>query len=230
MRPYVLLLLLCKHSLKTERMANKNYLRALAKGVGTAAGPLGAPAEFILSLYDDELAEKRDAKLEAILYKNQDISREALEQIFEIRDEIKEVRRQFINGLIACMTILIQNRQLLSSPQKLEIGLPALIGQHQEVFQENGFVTEQVLNQELSRIYAADPKLFMTTVGVAGFPLETIPQGDAPKVIVFHFVTRCSTLGLNQQVNIFQALSKENPINEPLRVITALLRERASNQ
>lgn len=158
-----------------------NYLRAVAKTVATVAGPFGAPAEFILSVYEDELQEKRETQLNTMIAEGQNLTRETLEQIFEIRGEIKELREQFILGMTVCINILLRNRQLMSTPQILEAQLPVLVGQHQKMLEETGFITQETLTKELSTLYSASPDLFLTTVGMAGFPLETIPHGKPPK-------------------------------------------------
>lgn len=208
----------------------KNYLLASARAVSALAGPFGVPLEAVLSLYEDELADQREAKLDVMIAEGQNLTRESLDAIFEARSEIKELREQFISAMKVCLTILLQNRELLSNPQKLENNLRPLIEQHQEELEKSGFVTEEALTDELSELYAAAPDLFLTTIGAAGFPLATIPQGKAPKVIVFQFLNRCFSLELNQQINIFNALRKENQNSKPLRVVTSLLRERVSNQ
>ncbi len=208
----------------------KNYLKASAKVVSTLAGPFGAPLEGILSLYEDELTDQREAQLDAMLAEGQNLTRESLDAIFETKGEIKELREQFIVAMKVCLTILQQNNELLTNSQKLENNFPPLIEQHQKELEDSGFVTEEVLTNELSKLYATSPDLFLTTIGAAGFPLETIPHGKPPKVIVFQFLNRCFSLELNQQVKIFNALRKENRNSKHLRAVTSLLRERLSNQ
>ena len=206
-----------------------NYLRAIARALSTVAGPLGMPAELVLSLYDDELAEKREEEIDALLATGQELDREVLTQLFEVKGELTELHQQLIKGLTVCIGILLQNHGLLQNPKALESNLPALMGQHQTALEENGFITKEVLLKELSALYLASPNLFLATVGSAGFPLDTLPQGEPLRVIAFHFLTGCSGLGLNQQLKIFTVLSTEKPSSEPLRTVTALLRERLAS-
>lgn len=208
----------------------KNYLKVLARAVSTLAGPFGAPLEGVLSLYEDELADQREAQLDAMITEGQNLTRESLDVIFETKGEIKELREQFIIAMKVCLNILQQNQELLLKFQDLENKFPTLIEQHQEELEESGFMTQDVLTYELSKLYAASPDLFLATIGAASFPLETIPQGKPPKVIVFQFLNRCFSLELNQQVRIFNELHKESPDSKPLQVVASLLQERASSQ
>lgn len=205
----------------------KNYLKALAKTLSTVAGPFGAPCEFLLSIYEDEQTQKREAQIYSMLLEGQNLTRETLEEIFQTRGEIKELRKQFIIGMQGCLCILAQNRELLSSPEKIEQKLPFLIDKEQ--LEKSGFITKGVLTKELSQLYANSPNLFLTTIGMAGFPNELIPQGDEPKVIIFKFVNRCVNLAINQQINIFNALSEENPNSDILGVQVKILQEKALN-
>ena len=129
------------------------------------------------------------------------------------KTEIKELREQFILGIQVCLTILMQNQELLRSSEKLEYQLPILIDKQKKKLEEGGFLTKDVVVNELSKLYGSDSPLFIATVGSAGFPLETISQTQAPKVIIFNFINRCSSLRLNDQLKIFKALYEENPNN-----------------
>lgn len=60
-------------------------MRATLKAVNKVAGPFGAPGEFVLSLYDDQQAGKKKAELDAAIAQGQELSRETLEQLIEIR-------------------------------------------------------------------------------------------------------------------------------------------------
>ncbi|VEP14022.1 conserved hypothetical protein [Hyella patelloides LEGE 07179] len=204
--------------------------RPALKALSTLSGRFGFPIEAYLRFYDDAKTEQREAQLDEMILNGQNLTREALEQIFETKGEIQELREQLILGIQAIAEIILQNRELLSNLQTLENKIPNLISHHSGILEENGFITQKILTDEISKLYSADPNLFLATIGSAGFPLETISQGNAPKVIVFHFLTRCSALELNQQVKIFSSLSEANPGNKSLQVVTSLLRERLLSQ
>ena len=89
-----------------------NYLHAIAKALTTVAGPLGIPAEFVLSLYEDELAEQREAELDAMLAAGQELNRETLEQLFEVKGELTELRQQLLKGMTVCLALLMENQAL----------------------------------------------------------------------------------------------------------------------
>lgn len=136
-----------------------NYLKASAKAVRVFAGPLAAPFEGVLSLYEDEQTEKRQAELDAMINEVQNVSRETLGEIFEARTDIKELREQFILGMEICFSILAQNRKLLSSPD-LEENLPFLMEPYREKLETSGLITDEVLADELCKFYKTDSRLF----------------------------------------------------------------------
>ncbi|TRU48060.1 MAG: hypothetical protein EWV91_09900 [Microcystis aeruginosa Ma_QC_Ca_00000000_S207] len=207
-----------------------NYLRAIAKSLASVVGPFGVPVEFVLSLYDDQIENSREDKLDAMIAEGQSLTRESLDAIFETKTEIKELREQFILGIQFCFSILMQNQELLQNSENFEDKFSLLLDRQKEKLEEAGFLTKDVLVKELSELYGADSELFKATVGSAGFPLATIPQNQAPKVIVFQFINRCYTLKLNDQFKIFKALHKENPNSKVLQLVSALLQEKSSNQ
>ena len=92
--------------------------------------------------------------------------------------------------------------------------------------EKNGFITNEIIHHELSILYANQPDLFLTSIGAAGFPLNQIPQGNAPKVIVFKFLSRCQGLDNDKKLKIFKALYKENRGSKTLSVVVRLLEEK----
>ena len=207
----------------------KNYLKASAKTLSTVAGPFGAPFEFLLSLYEDEQSQKREAQLDAMILEGQNLNRETLEEIFQARGEIKQLREQFILGMQACLCILAQNRELLSSPEKIEQKLPFLLEPQKKKLEGSGFVTEEVLADELYKYYETDSRLFLTHIHT-DFPVGELRPNEALPVIISDFLTRCSGQAINQQLKIFNTLSKKNPGSQILRVKTLMLQEQVLNQ
>ncbi|NES74031.1 MAG: hypothetical protein F6K24_57030 [Okeania sp. SIO2D1] len=147
----------------------KNYLKASAKAARVFAGPLAAPFEVIYSLYEDEQIEKRQAELSEMMNEVQNLNRETLEKIFEVKTDIKELREQFILGMEICFSILAQNTALLSSPD-LEENLPFLIEPYREKLEASGLITDEVLANELYKYYEKDPRLFLAHIS-ADFPV-----------------------------------------------------------
>ena len=206
----------------------KNYLKASAKAVRVFAGPLAAPFEAVLSLYEDEQTEKREAKLDEMILEGQNLNREVLAEIFEARSEIKELREQFILGIEICFSLLAKDRKLFSSPD-LEENLPFLIEQYKERFEASGLITDEVLADELYKCYEKDTRLLLAHIS-ADFPLEELPSYEALAVIISDFLTKCSGQGLNQQAKIFNALSRKNPGSKPLKVKSLMLQEQVISQ
>ena len=206
----------------------KNYLKAIAKATRTFAGPFAAPFDGVLSLYEDEQMEKREAKLDEMINEGQNLSREVLEEIFIARSEIKELREQFILGMEICFSILAKNTALLSSPD-LEENLPFLMEAYREKLEASGFITDEILADELYKYYEKDARLFLAHIS-ADFPVGELRPNEAVPVIISDFLTRCSGQGLNQQAKIFNALSKKNPGSEPLKVKSLMLQEQMINK
>ena len=201
----------------------KNYLKASANAARVFAGPLAAPFEAVLSLYEDEQTEKREAKVDEMILEGQNMSREVLEEIFIARSEIKELREQFILGMEICFSILAKNTALLSSPD-LEENLPFLIEPYREKLEASGLITDEVLANELYKYYEKDPRLFLAHIS-ADFPVGELRSYEALPVIISDFLTRCSGQELKQQSKIFNALSKKNPGSKPLKVKSLMLQE-----
>ena len=206
----------------------KRALKSIAKGVSTFAGPLGAPLESILSFYEDKQTQEREAQLDAMILEGQSLNRETLEEIFQAREEIKELRAQFILAMEICFSILAENRKLLFSPD-LEQNLPFFIEPYKERLEASGLITNDVLADALYHCYEKDARLFLAHIS-ADFPVGELRSYEALPVIISDFLTRFSGQGLNQQAKIFKTLSKKNPGSRPLRVKSLMLQEQVINQ
>ncbi|NER02404.1 MAG: hypothetical protein F6K17_07070 [Okeania sp. SIO3C4] len=206
----------------------KNYLKAIAKAARTFAGPFAAPFDGVLSLYEDEQMEKREAQLDEMINEGQNLSRETLAEIFEARSEIKELREQFILGMEICFSILVQNRKLLSSPD-LEENLPLWMEPYRKKLEASGLITDKVLVDALCKFYKTDTKLFLAHI-YGYFPVEELCHNEALEVIITDFLAWCSGQELKQQFQIFNRLSQKNPGSQPLKVKSLILQEQVINQ
>ncbi|NET26478.1 hypothetical protein [Okeania sp. SIO1I7] len=163
-----------------------------------------------------------------MINEGQNLSRETLAEIFEARSEIKELREQFILGMEICFSILATNTALMSSSD-LEENLPVLMEAYREKLEAGGLITDEVLVDELCKCYKTGSQLFLAHI-YAYFPVEELRHNEALPVIISDFLTRCSAQKLNQQANIFNALSKKNPGSEPLKVKSLMLQEQVIYQ
>jgi len=202
-----------------------NYLKATLKAVKIFAGPLAAPAEFVLSLYEDEEAQRQVDELDKAIAQRQELSSDVLEHLIRTRSELTQFREQFLISMKVCLTILARYGDQLSSPEAIEQNMPYLLEDKREVLEEQGFITKQLLSDDISRLYASDPNLFLATVNDAGFPVQTLPNRDAMKVIASRFLDRCEGLDLKQKSSIFTALSRENPGVKSFKKVSGFLRE-----
>ena len=204
------------------------YVKAFVKALSSLAGPFGAPIEIYLSLYEDARAQERDDQIYAMISENRNFSTRELEEIFDVRPDLEELREQFLIGIKTCIEITQKNRELLSNLQNLERKVSTIIEREQARLEENGFITNEIITQELSSLYANQPDLFLASIGAADFPLETIPQGKAPKVIVFNFLSRCKGLDNDKKWKIFKALYNENRGSNTLSIVVRLLEEQCN--
>jgi hypothetical protein len=206
-----------------------SILNAIIKGLSTAAGPFGFPGEIYLRYRDEYLGEIHAVELEKIISEGHSISRETLEEIFEIKNEMKEFREQLINGIIGINEVLSMNKISIANHQTLDKEISSLISDHLEIFNKSGFVTEEVLLNELSSLYADDPSQFIQIIDFAGFNIARIPHGKntAFSITLFHFLKESQRrYKLEKQAKIFAKLTEDNPNSNPIRVYRNLLNER----
>jgi len=73
-----------------------------------------------------------------------------------------------------------------------------------------GLTNNDRLKTEILKLYRIQVELFRATVTQAGFPIEKIPEKEAPKVIIFKFLENCKGLDNHQNLKIFKALYYDN--------------------
>lgn len=205
------------------------WLAATCKGLSVAAGPLGAIGEFALKLYDDDRSERRDAELRELLVGGKAASREALEEIFELKNDLSSVREQLISGISGIKELLQVGPQSVSTPEELEAVLTEkLIDENRGTLERIGFITEEKLKEELVTLYGhgtSFDRLWML-VEEAGFDTCSLPSSGARDVIIFQFLRELPRRTTVDRERILRRLASDSPGSTILKTIQLLLKER----
>lgn len=204
------------------------WLAATCKGLSVAAGPLGAIGEFALKLYDDKRSEERDAKLQELIVSGRDISREILEEVFELKNNFIAVREQLINGITGIRELL-QTKQIsvLTAEQLEALFTEGFIDENNEIFQKSGFVTHRRLKDELVHFYGTGTGFgrFLMKIEEGGFDTASLPSGVSNDVIIFQFLKELERRTATQKERIFRELVDDSPSSVILKAIHRVIRE-----
>ena len=201
--------------------------RAFAKALSVAAGPLGAPIEFAASIYDDVRAEEREAIIKAAIDEGRALNKDVLGELFELKQGMAALRAEFLAGLVALTEILAGDPDLRSRQSEWGALLPNRIVARKDIVEATGFITEDVLIEELARCYEFSPSLFQATIGRAKFPLRNIRQEAALNVQVFDFVRSTHNLPASDCSRIYGILARENDGSTILQRVAEVYREMA---
>jgi hypothetical protein len=209
-----------------------SFLRALCKSLIATAGPAGAIAELALNLYDDEQAEKLNMALVAKISEKREFTKQAIEEIFEIKGEHSELYNQLVIGFRAILNMLVKEQNEFKTflleheahTDELASVITKLIRHHQDRLTKEGFITEQALIDELTYLYS-DVKQFQSIVSAAGFPEGVLTLGTPPRNGYLNFVKACWRLTQKQQADIFAALATNRPESYVLNTMSSLLME-----
>lgn len=212
----------------------KDLLRAICKSLLTLSGPVGTLGEFALKLYDDELSEKRNMALVARIAEGSELTKEVVEDIFELQKESGEMKNQLLIGLHTVLNLIIEKQKELKfsvfekgeevDADELEGVITRLIEQHQNRLTKEGFITEQELVRELAFLYS-DVEHFRSVVYGAGFPKRMLTRRAPARVAYSEFIRDCRALTRKQRADIFGALAKDHPGSHVINTTYTLLVE-----
>jgi hypothetical protein len=207
-----------------------SLIRAIAKALAKLAGPVGAPVEFALSLYDDERSEKRNAELTSKIVEGHALTREAIAEIFELKEGYSTVRAQLVSGFHTALQLLMEDHEIVKS-LKANQGdvqdsiITPLLRQNLQRFASGSFLTEQKVIDELTHLYSMDIDYFLAIVYPAGFPQGMLTHHAPPKATFLGFVHALRGCLNESKASIYNALSNDKPASEILRVAASLYRE-----
>lgn len=178
------------------------WLAASAKGLSYAAGPFKPLVDLVTKLYELELAEIADKKLQELIVEgNKDVIQEIqllLEQIKseEILQAVGYIKRQqtalasqLANGMAAIIELIEKQKIQVDSPEKLQQNLNEnFIDANVNTFRENKFVCPRTIVEDCVKCWGTldDIHNFLTIVESAGLdtsqltshsPFSIISQG-----------------------------------------------------
>jgi len=161
------------------------WLAAIAKGLSYAAGPFKPVVDFVLKLYDGELAERADKKIQQMIQGQQDVLDEIVDILHEIRRSDKVLGGQLANGTEAIVKLIQTNKIKVVSPEQLEAAIKeGLVENNIEEFWNNNFVLVKSVENECIKIYRYDIDRFLLCVESGGFKVETLPEKATNEVII----------------------------------------------
>ena len=136
------------------------WLAAFAKGLSYAAGPFKPVVDSVLRLYDGELAERADAKLQKMIVEGQDLTREVLYELKEIRQSTGVTSEQFANGATAVISVIREKGLKIASPEELQAAIAAdFVDSNADAFWRNGFVAIATIEKECIKCFGS-PAMF----------------------------------------------------------------------
>lgn len=211
-----------------------NWIIAIAKAVSKAVGPLGWPIELAVSLYDEKQVESRNKTLQGIIFDNQRVTEEALNEIFAIKEKHEHLVGQLVTAIRAVTALAAENKEelkLLNGHPVNDVtdSLTSSISREKNRFTNAGMVTELGIVNELTYLFL-DPELFLLLVSNWGFPEGSINSSTAPKKVYFQFVRNCRGLSLKTRADVFRALADEKPGGKILNLAADLYEEMARNE
>lgn len=156
------------------------WLAAIAKGLSYAAGPFKPVVDFLLKLYDGELAEKADKKIQQMIHGQQDVLDEIVDILHEIRRSDKVLGVQLANGTEAFIELIQTNKIKVFSPEQLEdiVNSQFFVANVKE-FWKNGFVDVNTIEMECVKIFGASDVMyqrFLMCVRSGGFNAASLSQ------------------------------------------------------
>jgi len=153
------------------------WLAAIAKGLSYAAGPFKPGVDFLLRLYDGELAERADKKIQEMISENKHLSLEVIEILREIKQRDPVSGPQFVNGATAIINLIIKEKIKVVSPQQMEEMItPSLLESEIATFFQNDFASMPTLIKECRKCWGRPQQIhsFLSLVGNLGFDTSGI--------------------------------------------------------
>lgn len=213
-----------------------SFLRAAAKTLSKAAGPLGAPLEGVISLLDDERAEKRtrevveriadcehnlSAKIDGIVGEL-DANEETLA---EVRILLKSVLQAILQDPVRHRMIVEQYCQEADEDAFTAAFLPLSTEQQIQAILENQVVTYDAVLRALGDFHA-DVEEFRRIVERAGFPKGRLSMFMPPEAVRRAFMEVFESEACTPQIraSVCAAIVQRLPGSEVLRRWAALYR------
>jgi len=156
------------------------WLAAIAKGLSYAAGPFKPVVDFVLKLYDGELAERADKKIQQMIQSQQNVLDEVVDVLHEIRKSDRVLGGQFVNGADVIVKMIQTNKIKVVSPEQLEdIVNPQFFEVNVKEFWENGFVDVNTIEMDCVETFGQSDVMyqkFLMCVRRGGFNIASLAQ------------------------------------------------------
>jgi hypothetical protein len=158
-----------------------SFIRALGKAVSHLIGPMGAPIEFIISLYDDKKSNEM-----------QQLFLMGLDNIAAQQEELKSLVLTPIEGMAKTQVDIVLSaihRQIAENEeyrQKIRLTLDNASATDEELrdafvfgispvdLRSVGLLSEEQLEEDLRKLYQADIITFVNDLKRCGFPVEEL--------------------------------------------------------
>ena len=188
-----------------------DIIKASAQAIKTFAGPIAFPIDFILSLYDDEQAKEREERIINLIKDGHSLTREVLDDIIEIKNDMKAMRNQLINGMWQCDSPIKSNLHLINRHEIFETSLTQWLRIHGRGFHESGLLTQEDLVNELMTAYKNDPEHFDGVIEPLGFPCYMLKTFRSIKRQFVHFTEICGSKRLQPHnvARIFRGIAED---------------------
>jgi len=202
-----------------------NIINTILKGLSTLAGPAGAPIEMYLYAANEVEGTFKHNQIIEILNSNNDITKDSINEIFKLREGLKETNNQLIIGINALRKIL--NKKILSNknPAKSIGDLEITICDNEKQIRNEGYITQELLYIHLLEYYKNDINRFLRLISFAGFDLSDIPQKVAPSEVIYTFLDLLKGKNNELKYNVFRKLSKDKDGDNTLLKICKMYEE-----
>lgn len=176
------------------------WLAASAEGLSYAAGPFKPLVDFVTKLYELELAEIADKKLQELIVEgNKDViqeirqllekikSKEILQELAYIKREQIALASQLANGITAIIDLIEKKEIRVDSPEKLQQSLnERFIEANVDTFWKNEFVCPRTIVEDCVKCWGSIDEFhnFLAIVRDVGFNDSQLTISGTPLSLI----------------------------------------------
>ncbi len=201
-----------------------SLVRALFKTLSTAIGPLGAPIEGGISLYEDYQLDKIHKEILKLIT---DSKRDVVKTVEKLLETINERPVSYNHTRISFIGILTQlhideklRNELLDTvknpshtDQDLANIIYKVVQKIQGHLESKGFLSEKLLHKELLD-YFPNTSLFIPVVAFIPEIAAGLSRGYPPIQMYWEFIEICRGLDYPERQQAFSELSNQKPVSK----------------
>jgi hypothetical protein len=204
------------------------WLAAIAKGLSYAAGPFKPGVDFLLRLYDGELAERADKKIQEMISENKNLSLEIIAILREIKQRDPVSGPQFVNGATAIVDLIRKKKIKVVSPEQLEEMItPSFFESEIAAFFKNDFASMPTLVKECLKCWGKGGQILTLLAMLENLHFDTseIAREVTPYVQITGFINQLFSplYDSDQRIKIIGGLADRAKGSEILRLAHQLL-------